>query len=376
MLFQFSEEQQLLHESIVRYIEREYAFEKRRAAILEDDAEFSKRHWQQYAELGWLAAFVDESEGGLGGTPTDIVLVMEQVGHGLLLEPFLASLVLAGGAIRRACAIRQKTELLSPIISGESLAAWVHNDDNASPTPQVSVETTQDGYALNGHVRLATGGHDADILVVTAKTKAGVSGIYLVPTSLSGVMREATSTVDNLPCANIRFDNVQLDSASELTQGTEAADIIERVLSDAVLAVSAEAVGCMDSLCNMTIEYTKTREQFGTAIANFQALQHRMADMFIACEKSKSLLFVAAEKLTQNYDPATRRVLSALKAQVAQAGRLVAHSAVQLHGGMGMTDELAVSHYFKRLAVIEQSFGSLDWHLGLMGSAALDAQDC
>ena len=132
----------------------------------------------------------------------------------------------------------------------------------------------------------------------------------------------------------------------------------------------------MESLCDMTIEYTKAREQFGTAIANFQALQHRMADMFIACEKSKSLLYLAVEKLTHNYDPATRKVLSALKAQVAQAGRFVAQGAVQLHGGMGMTDELAVSHYFKRLAVIEQSFGSLDWHLGLMGSAALDAQDC
>lgn len=376
MVFELSEEQQLLHESIVRYIEREYVFEKRRASILDDDAEFSRRHWRQFAELGWLAAFFDEAEGGLGGTPADTVLVMEQVGRGLLLEPFLPSLVLAGGAIRRAGATRQKSELLNRIISGGSTAAWVHNDDNASPAPQASVETTPQGYAINGNVQMVAGGHDADILVVTAKTAVGNSGIYLVPPGLAGVMKEATSTVDNLPCANIRFDNVQIDSASELTQGTEAADIIERVLSEAVLAVSAEAVGCMESLCNMTIEYTKTREQFGTAIANFQALQHRMADMFIACEKSKSLLFFAAEKLTHNYDPATRRVLSALKAQVAQAGRFVAHSAVQLHGGMGMTDELAVSHYFKRLAVIEQSFGSLDWHLGLMGAAALDAQDC
>ena len=375
MDFSFSEEQTLLKESIERFIQNDYGFNERQATV-KSEADFNASHWQTFAELGWLAVPFSEEDGGFGGGPVESIAMWEQFGKGLLIEPLLATVVLAGGALRLAGTKAQKQAALTGIISGESQAALAF----AEPQGRYNLAdlTTKavrhnGGWRLNGYKAVALNGPSADWLVVSARTAgaqrdaAGVS-LFLVPANATGVSRRDYPTVDGFTASEVTFEDVDLDADALLGEEGGGLAVLEQVIDEGILAVGAEAVGCMEVLYKDTVEYCKTRKQFGQPIGKFQVLQHRMVDMFMEYEQAKSLMYMAAMRMAEGYGPEAQKAVSAFKVQVGKSGRFVGQNAVQLHGGMGMTDELNIGHYFKRLTMIDALFGNVDYHLKRFGS--------
>lgn len=369
MNFDLSEEQQMLVDSIGKFLKNDYPFETRRK-LANSELGFSAQNWKTFAELGWLSVPFSADNGGFGGTTVDMMLMHEQFGTALVTEPLIPTLILGGRLIELLGDNAQKETLLSAVIQGELQLALAYNERIARNNPAVVGCTARrdgDGYVLNGEKIAVLNGHAANQILVTARLSGDVSSangisVFLVDANAAGLQRKSYQTVDGLRAADLQLNNVKVPAASLL--GTEGAafDAIETVLDEATLALCAEAVGAMEVLYKTTVDYSKTRKQFGMPIGKFQVLQFRMVDMFMAHEQSKSMIYMAALRSLEGRAAACKAV-SAVKVQIGKAGRKIGQEAVQLHGGMGMTDELNVGYYFKRLTAIDALFGNVDFHL-------------
>lgn len=369
MDFSLSEEQAMLADSVGRFISTDYDFETRQK-IAASDGGFSHDMWRTFAELGWTAVPFAEDDGGLDGGPVELMLMMEQFGRGLVVEPFLANIVLAGGILRRAANAEQKSKWLAPLIEGDLQAGFAFIEPQSRYDVANTVtraDSNDDGYVLNGSKSFVLNGSAAELLIVPARTSGGQSDesgitLFAIPAVSAGIERKGYATVDGLQAAEISLTNVKTSRDDVLGEVDNALDTVVSVLDEATLAVSAEAMGIMQIMHDKTVEYTKSRVQFGVPIGSFQALQHRMVDTLMACEQSRSLLYWCV-MLNLSDDPQFRGAVSALKHQVGTAGIKVAEEAVQLHGGMGVTWELDIAHFFKRMTAINIMFGNADFHL-------------
>lgn len=369
MDFTVSEEQSMLADSVAKFIDNDYDFDARQKAA-ESDLGYSAELWNTFAELGWTAVPFDEDDGGLGGGPVEMMLMMEQFGRGLLVEPFLANIVLAGGVLRRLANDQQKTQWLAGIISGETQAALAFAEPQARfdiNNIATSATASGTGYVINGSKTLVLNGGGADLLIVPARTDGeqddenGVT-LFAIAASSDGIEVKPYKTVDGHQAAEIVFNDVSVDAASVLGEAGNGFSTLQEVIDEATLAVCAEAVGILRTLQDKTVEYVKSRVQFGVPIGSFQALQHRLVETLIECEQSKSLLLWSA-MVNDSGGVDAKKSIHALKHQIGTAGVNVAREAVQLHGGMGVTWELDIAHYFKRLTAIELLFGNADYHL-------------
>jgi alkylation response protein AidB-like acyl-CoA dehydrogenase len=368
MNFDFSEEQVMLRDSVARFIQDDYDFDTRRRIAASEEG-MSRENWKTFAELGWLSIPFAEDHGGYGGSAVDVMLLMEQFGRGLVLEPYLATVVLFGGLLEKAGSEEQKGEFIPRIIAGECLGAfaWL---ERQSRFELADVKTTARqegaGYLLNGEKVVVFNGANADYLIVSARTggeqsdRQGIS-LFLVPADAAGVERLSYRMMDGQLVANVVLSNVEIPAASLVGGAGDGYPLIEALVLEANLALAAEAMGIMETLNAKTVEYTKTREQFGVAISSFQALQHRMVDTFMAAEQTRSLLYRAVCALSDEQEDVATAV-HALKVMVDRAGRHIFGEAIQLHGGMGITDELDIGHYAKRLMMISTTFGNGDYH--------------
>ena len=351
MNFDFNEEQRALADTVRRFVARDYGFEKRRA-ILASPAGWSREVWQGLADLGVLAVNIDEGYGGLGYGPQETGLAMSAFGAGLLLEPYLAAAVIAPALIRRTASADFQEHWLPAIACGESIVVLAQADARGAPVTEL-------GGNLSGRKRVVAHGGCADLLLVSAQMPNGDTGLYAVAPGSDGLVVHNYPTLDGQRAADV----VLKDTPATRVDAGAAFDHIEAALDIGLAALCAEAVGIMDATLAATTDYLKTRQQFGQPIGRFQALQHRMADMLLHQEQARSMSYLAAMHCVGTEKPARQRVLSAAKVTVGQACRFIAQNAVQLHGGMGMTDELMLSHWFKRLTAIEMSFGDTDSHL-------------
>lgn len=369
MNLSLSDEQSMLAESVARFIDNDYDFESRQQ-IAEEGAGYSPELWQTYAELGWTAVPFAGDDGGLDGGPIELVLMMEQFGRGLVVEPYLATIVLAGGVLRRSASAEQRAQWLSGIIEGRTQAALAFTEPQARfeiADIATKAEANGNGFILNGRKKFVLNGGNADLLIIPARTHGAQSDekgitLFAVAADSAGIVRRDYQTVDAHHAADISLKDVHVDSQSILGEVGQGFPVLEAVIDEAILAVCAEAVGILRTLQDKTVEYAKNRVQFGVPIGSFQALQHRMVDMLVACEQTRSLLLWTAMVIADG-DKDAHRAISALKYQIGTAGRKVAQEAIQIHGAMGVTWELDISHYFKRFTSIELLFGNADFHL-------------
>lgn len=368
MNFEFSEEQVMLRDSVARYVQDDYDWETR-VAIAGSEASIDRAKWQTFAELGWLSIPFAEEHGGFGGGPLDVMVVMEELGKGLVLEPYLATVLLYGGLLQKGGSARQQEARIPSIIDGSSLGAFAYLERQSrfETSDVLTTATANDGgYALNGEKVVVFNGMSADQLIVSARTSGeqsdeqGIS-LFLVAADAEGIESVSYRMMDGQRVSNIVFKDVQVaadDLVGELDGGHA---LINAVARDANLALSAEALGIMAQLNAKTAEYARTREQFGVAIGKFQALQHRMVDTFISYEQTKSMLYRAVCALTDDQEDEDQAI-HALRMMVDKAGKHIFGEAIQLHGGMGITDELDIGHYAKRLMMINTTFGNGDYH--------------
>ncbi|MCO5130169.1 MAG: acyl-CoA dehydrogenase family protein [Xanthobacteraceae bacterium] len=373
MDFLFTEEQTMLRDSVARYLDKTYDFDARQA-LLRSGAPHSKAAWQQFAELGVLALPFSEDVGGLGGSVADLVPVAEAFGARLTVEPWAFALTLAGGALAAAGDHAAARRHLADLVSGACIGAFAYDEHRGLAAPAaiaLAATPTSDGFVLKGEKRLVFGAAEADFMVVAARA-TGQAGearglvLLLVDPRAPGVALTPFRTQDGRSAAHVRFDGVTVAGAQVLVD--DAHDLIVRLIADAILVLAAEAVGAMGALLRITGAYATTRKQFGVAIGSFQAVAHRLADMKIAHAKAyASLMYSTA---LAEAGRLSARDVSVLKAQVGKLGRSLAEAAVQTHGGVGMTDELAVGHYLKRLLAFETMFGAPDYHFRKIGGSA------
>jgi pimeloyl-CoA dehydrogenase small subunit len=369
--FDLSEEQQLLKDSVDRLMADRYAFEKRKEYQATPQG-WSGDLWAQYAELGLLAMPFAESDGGFGGGPVETMLVMEAFGRALALEPYLACIVLAGGILRRAASEAQRGALIPKIASGELLVALAHTEPQSRynlADVATKAKANGEGFVLDGEKGLVLHGDSAEKLIVSARTSgerrdsAGI-GLFLIAADAPGVTRRGYRTQDGARAAEISLAGVQVGADDCLGDPAAGFELIESVVDEAIAALCAEAVGAMQEALAQTVAYLKTRKQFGVTIGSFQALQHRASDMFVALEQARSMAAYAAMMATEPNVAERRKALSAAKIQIGNSARLIGQQSVQLYGGMGMTMETMIGHFFKRLSMIERQFGDVDYHLG------------
>ncbi len=369
MDFSLNEVQEMLADSIDKFIENEYAFDTRQKYAASESG-YSDAVWAMFAELGWTAVPFSEADGGFDGDQRDIMVVMQRFGRGLIVEPYLANVVLAGGVLKRVASVEQRERWLHPIIGGELQATLAFTEPQARyDLADVAATATEDGdgWVLNGTKGFVPNGGTSNLLIVPARTageqsdREGIT-LFAVSADTDGVALNAYPTVDGLRASELTLDEVRVDGESVLGNVGDGLAALEAAVDDATLAVCAEAVGIMQVLKDKTVEYSKSRTQFGVPIGSFQSLQHRMVDMLTACEQAQSLLLWAAMTCAAEDDQA-KRAISSLKYLIGTSGQTLGEEAVQLHGGMGVTWELDVAHYFKRLTAIGQLFGDADWHL-------------
>ena len=369
MDFTFNEEQSLIQDQVDQFILKEYDWETRQS-LSHSDLGFGQNNWQKFAELGWLGISVSEDSGGFGGSAIESMLIMEAFGKGLVVEPFLETMIMSGGILDDHGSAEQKSSLLEPAIAGNMQLALAYAEPQSRfNLSDVVTEAKADGdnFILNGYKSVVMNGPSANKIIVSARTSGsqldenGIT-LFVIDSEASGLNKANYKTVDGRRASDLTIENVSVsrdDIVGELDSGYE---ILDSAIDKAILAISAEAVGAMEVLYKTTVEYTKTREQFGTAIGKFQVLQHRMVDMFMEYEQCKSLLYMATMKHEEGAVD-SKKAISGLKYQVGKAGKFIGQQAVQLHGGMGVTDELNVGHYFKRLTTVGTIFGNTDYHL-------------
>lgn len=370
MDFDLTDEQKALQDTLARFIEKDYTFDIRKPIIKSAEG-YSKAKWQQLADLGLLALPFPEANGGMNGTAVDTMLVMQLLGKGLVVEPYLSTVILCGGLISDAGSDAQKAATLPAVGEGKMMLAFAHYErggryELASVTSTARPEAG--GYVLNGAKGVVLHGETADKLIVSART-AGKAGdadgisLFLIDRTTPGVTVRGYRTQDGARAAEIELNNVKASKDALIGAEGKALPIIERAVDVTNAALCAETVGIMSAVNDTTLEYLKTRKQFGTAIGKFQALQHRMADMVVWAEQAKSMMMLAAVKASDKDAAERSRAVAGARAYVTQAARFVGQNAVQLHGGMGVTDEMQVAHYFKRLTMIASQFGDGDWHM-------------
>ncbi len=370
MNFDLSEEQQMLQDSVARFVQDNYELEKRIKLVAGKNG-FSAENWQTMAELGWFALPFAEAQGGFGGNQIDTMVVMEQIGKGLIVEPFFASIVLGGGVLKRAGNEAQLAELVPGVIDGSKQLTLAYAEEQARfDLHDVVTSARADGsdYVLNGQKSMVASAETASHIIVSARTSGGQIdekgiSLFIVPADAEGVTLQNFPTVDGLRASEITLKDVRVSSDNLLGELDGGFPVLNAVANDAILALCAEAVGCMEVLYKDTVEYTQEREQFDHPLADFQVLQHRMVEMFMEYEQCKSLLFRATLEAAQGDSPEAQRSVHALKHMIGKMGIFIGENAVQLHGGMGMTEELRIGHYFKRLLVIDAQFGNADYHL-------------
>ena len=376
MDFSLTEEQIALKDSLGKFIARDYTFDDRWKVIRSSEG-WSRAHWNQLAEIGLMALPVAEADGGLGGGGIDTMVVMEQIGRGLVLEPYLGCAVLPAALIKAAGTEAQRASLSEGLASGETLYAFAHTEPGQRyerAAVALSAQVSGAGFVLSGKKITVLGGDCADQLLVSAMVSGDTDvSLFLVDAKAAGVTRLAYPMQDAQRGADIDFNGVNLGADALIGTRGGAQTAIDYALDVACAALCAESVGVMDELLKQTVEYLKTRKQFGRAIGTNQALQHRAVDMMMHVEMSRSMALEAAVAV-DNPDAAARaKAISGAKTIIGQGCRFVGQNAVQLHGGIGVTHELAASHYFKRLTMINVTFGDSDWHLARYGDMLLAA---
>jgi pimeloyl-CoA dehydrogenase small subunit len=376
MDFEYTEEQRLLRESLDRLLGDSYGFDKRKLYLAEPEG-FSAAMWRQYAELGLLGLPFTEEHGGFGGNAVDVMIVMEAFGRVLALEPYLATVVLAGTALGHAGSAAQNEAIVSRIADGSLRLAVAHGERQARYDLNDVITTatkTAGGWRLDGAKSVVVHGHSADKLIVSARVSGdrqdldGI-GLFLVDAKANGVARRGYRMRDGTGAADIALGGVDVAVADALGDPEQGLATMERVSQAGIMATSAEAIGAMETMLAMTIEYMKTRVQFGKPIGENQALQHRATEMMMSLEQGRSLAMLAAIMVDDDNAAQRARDISTAKVGVGQAARFVSQNAVQLHGGIGMTEEYAVGHYFRRCMVIEHSFGDTAYHLSKLAAA-------
>jgi len=370
MNFDYNEEQQLLADSVKRFIGKDYGFEERKKIVASDKG-YSEDVWGTLAEMGLLGLPVSTDHDGFGGGALDMMGVMESIGEGLVVEPFLAT-TMSAQFVSRAGSDAQKKALLPQIVEGKLKMAFAQTEKGARYNlAHVATQAKKSGggYVIDGEKAVVIHGPCADKIVVSARTSGGTTdargiSLFLVDAKASGMTMKAYRTLDELRACDITFKGVSVPADALIGKEGEGLALIEEVVDYGTALVCAEAVGAIKSTNDATLEYLKTRKQFGVPIGAFQALQHRMVDMVISYEQAKSMACLACDKADSEKDPAERkRLVSAAKVRVSEACRHVSQESIQLHGGMGMTEEMKVSHTFRRLTMIAQQFGDIDHHL-------------
>jgi len=369
MDFTFNEEQTLIQDQVDQFIQKEYDWETRQS-LSNSDLGFGDDNWQKFAELGWLGISTSEECGGFGGSAIESMLIMEAFGKGLVVEPFLETIIMCGGLLDEHGTDQQKSSILESAIEGKMHLAMAYAEPQSRfNLSDVVTEAKEDGdsFVLNGYKSVVMNGPSANKLIVSARTSGaqldenGIT-LFLIDGDAEGLNKTNYKTVDGRRASDLTIENVKVTKDDIIGQINDGFTLLDSSIDRAILAISAEAVGAMEVLYKTTVEYTKTREQFGTSIGKFQVLQHRMVDMFMEYEQCKSLLYMATMKQEEGSID-SKKAISGLKYQVGKAGKFIGQQAVQLHGGMGVTDELNVGHYFKRLTTIGTIFGNTDYHL-------------
>ncbi|MDH4386701.1 MAG: acyl-CoA dehydrogenase family protein [Caulobacter sp.] len=369
MDFNFSEEQSMLRDTVASFLQDRYNFDSRQK-LINSESGWSAANWGAFAnELGILGAPFAEDHGGLGGGAIENMIVMEEFGKALVVEPYLGTVVIGGGFLKHS-GYAGAADVIGQIIEGKAVIAFAYAEPQARYTwSDIKTTAKKDGagYVLNGHKAVVVGAPWATHLIVTARTggaqrDAGGVSVFLVDKASKGIVTRDYPTVDGQRASEVYFENVSVPADALIGGEGAGLPLVEKVLDEAISATCAEAVGAMRRMHETTLDYARQRKQFGTAIANFQVLQHRMVDMFMNVEQSVSMTYMATLKLDES-DVERAKAVSAAKVQIGKACKFVGQNAIQIHGGMGMTNELAVGHYFKRATMIEGLFGSVDHHL-------------
>ncbi|MBK1657663.1 acyl-CoA dehydrogenase family protein [Paracraurococcus ruber] len=365
MDFDLTEEQRLLQDSVARLLADKYGFEQRKAYMKSAEG-WSREVWAQYAELGLLGLPFAEDEGGFGGGHVETMLVAEQLGKAIALEPWIPTVVIGGGFLRHGASAELRAELVPQIAAGDLMLAFAHTERQSRyDLHDVAATAKKDGsgWVLNGRKGMVIHGDSAGKLVVTARTAGGQRdakgiGVFLVDAAGPGVTRRGYRTVDGQRAAEVELTDARAEAV--LGNPEDGLPLVDQVVDETIVALAAEAVGCMQVAHDMTIDYMKTRKQFDRPIASFQALQHRAADMLVQLEQARSMSYYAAMGVEER-DPVERRKnMASVKAQIGRSARFVGQQSIQLHGGIAMTMEYACGHYFKRLTVNDAMFGDAD----------------
>jgi|LNFM01.1.fsa_nt_gb pimeloyl-CoA dehydrogenase small subunit len=378
MDFDLSEEQQLLKDSVDRMTSSRYAELKTRAELMKSKTGYSAALWKEFAELGLLAIPFDDAHGGMGQGAVETMLVAEAFGKAMVLEPYFPTVILAGSALRLGASDAMKAKVIPSIVDGSLTLAFAHQEAEAR-FDLANVTTTakadgKGGYVLEGAKCVVLGGDSAGKLVVSARvsgertSKDGLA-LFLVDADAAGVTRRGYPIQDGTRAADITLSGVKVGAEAVIGEPGKAFPVIERTVQNAIAYLAAEAVGAMSALHELTVEYLKTRKQFGIAIGSFQVLQHRSVDMFVSVEQAKSMAFYACVMIDEPDAVERRRAMHAVKAQISKSARHVGQEAIQLHGGIGMTMEYKGGHYFKRLTMIDLMYGGADHHLRELAKA-------
>ncbi len=368
MDFNFTEEQSMLRDTIASFLQDKYDFETRRK-LINSESGWSADYWSAFAnELGILGAPFSEELGGLGGGAIENMIVMEEFGKALVVEPYLGTVVIGGGFLKHS-GYAGASDLIGGIIEGRVITAFAYAEPQGRYTwsdLKTTARKEGSGYVINGHKAVVIGAPWATHLIVTARTGGGQRdedgvSVFIVEKGAKGVVTRDYPTVDGQRASEVYFENVSVGADALIGAEGASLPLVNKVLDEATAAVCAEAVGAMRKLHEGTLEYARQRKQFGVPIASFQVLQHRMVDMFMEAEQSVSMTYMANIKVDDDAERA--KAVSAAKVQIGKACKFVGQNAIQIHGGMGMTDELAIGHYFKRATIIEGLYGSVDHHL-------------
>ena len=370
MDFSYTQEQKMLQESVQKFVQKSYDFETRNK-IMASEHGYSDENWQLFAELGWLTVAFSEADGGFGASMVDLMLMMDEFGKAMLVEPFVPTTILGGGLISALGSAEQRAEFIPQIMEGGLQLACAYGEAS-SRYNLASVATTAkvkgDSVTIDGLKIAVLNGSNANKLLVVAREsgardeREGIS-VFMVDAEAPGVSIQAYKNIDGKMSAQVNFEAVKVSVTARLGAAGGAIGALETVIDRATVAVSAEATGALEAMLQKTVEYSKVRKQFGTAIGTFQALQHRMVDMFIECQLARSIVIRAAMKLDSGDDEVEKaRAVSAAKSRVGKAIRRVSQEAIQIHGGIGMTDELDVAHLFKCVTAQAMMFGNTDYH--------------
>ena len=369
MSFTFTEDQKLLSESADRFVLDDYNFETRRK-IIGQDGGFDRDNWEKFAELGWLALPIAEEYGGLGGSTVDTAVLLESFGRGLVVEPYQSCIVLSAGLLQVAGNEEQKRQHLPSIAEGKTLLSFAHIE----PTSRFNlchIRTTAtkqgDCFVVDGEKAIVHNAETADYFILSTRTEGDINDengitLFLVPSNSSGIEMRSYPTIDGLRASEISFNSVKVDKQNVLGELNKAAESIQQVVDRACVLLCAEAAGAMDTAVKLTVDYIKNREQFGQAIGSFQVLQHRAVEMRGAKDFSRALTYRAAGAIDQSNASERMRAVSAAKVEMGRSGKLIGQEGIQLHGGMGMTDDMPIGHFFKRLTMIDAIFGNVDFH--------------